>query len=527
MKIVLTGFMATGKTSTAIALSEKLGLPVVDTDELIVKQEGMSIAQIFEEKGEPYFREVERTIIDQVSRLADAIIAPGGGAIKDKRNMKALKSNGLMVCLAAQPEEILRRVQQEAGVRPLLNVPNPLEKIQSLLKERAPLYRQADLTIDTTSIAPLEAAEQIICQAKLDAEVVNAGDSNQTYPILIAPNLIPFSGIRIKPFRPSQIAIVSNPTVYGLYGGLLAHSLQKEGIAYHTILLPNGEAYKNLNWAWYLLGELIKMGFDKNGMCVALGGGVICDIAGFVASIYLGGVRFALMPTTLLAQTDCSVGGKTQLNHAFGYNYIAANRRPSFVVIDVNTLCSLSEREISAGMTQPIKRGIVADAELFEHIESYKGRTMNDSVLVDMIRRSCLITDSVVNAQSDEQPLTINDFGHEIGHAIFSIGRDKKLLYGEAIAMGMRASARLATKVKLLPADDEKRIVDLLAAYGLPIAIAPDISIDAIMQGLLKHSQLFSNRLCMVLPEAIGKATIVEGLNPDVVKDALTSINNA
>jgi shikimate kinase len=248
MKIVLTGFMGTGKTSVGKALSHELGYEFVDTDVLIEKREGMAISLIFKKKGENYFREVEEATVEEVSRRSQVVIATGGGVIKNKKNVDNLGRRGIIIWLKADPGIILKRVMLEGGKRPLLDVQEPLDEINKLLSERLTLYQQADISVDTNYITPRETAHEIIELLGLDRKEVAVDLGDRSYEILIGSRMLERLGLRLKEFRPTKVAIVSNKTIFPLYKDILLKSLRSYNIEPEILLIPDGEEYKDLLW---------------------------------------------------------------------------------------------------------------------------------------------------------------------------------------------------------------------------------------------------------------------------------------
>jgi 3-dehydroquinate synthase len=439
MKIILAGFMGTGKTSVGRALSDKLGYPFIDTDVLIEELEGMPISLIFKNKGEDYFRKIERDTVEKVSQNKDVVIATGGGVIKDRQNVENLRRRGIIFCLTADPEIILKRVMLEDGTRPLLDVEEPLGEIEKLLSERQEYYAQADVFVKTDFITPDEAADQIISSLGLDSERVNVGLGDRSYEISIGHGIIAGLGLRIKEFRPSKVAIISNETIFPLYKDVVLASMKDNGISPEVILMPDGEEYKTLEWANNIYGKLLESRFDRGSSIIALGGGVVGDITGFVAATYMRGIRCIQVPTTLLSQVDSSVGGKTGVNHPLGKNMIGAFYQPSLVIIDVDTLKTLPEREFLAGMSEVIKYGVISDADFFDYLKDNGDDILElGGSITHIVKRSCEVKANVVSQDEREAGLrAILNFGHTIGHAVETVTEYKQYLHGEAIAIGM------------------------------------------------------------------------------------------
>ncbi|HLC15131.1 MAG TPA: 3-dehydroquinate synthase [Thermodesulfovibrionia bacterium] len=526
MKIVLTGFMATGKTSTGKALSRRLGYPFIDTDELIVEREGMSITRIFQEKGEPYFREVERTVIREISQKDRIVIAPGGGAIKDKRNVEMLRNRGVLVGLTAEPEVILKRVQAEEGVRPLLNVPDPLSEIKRILQERAPFYMQADLIVETNHQSPEEAAEWIIEQLAVSASSLEVELGERSYEILLGRNILHALGMQVRALRPSKVVVVSNTTVWPIYGAAVTESFKRSGVECASVLMPDGESFKDLYWLNYLYGELLKLRLDRKAMLIALGGGVVGDITGFAASSYMRGIACTQVPTTLLAQVDSSVGGKTGVNHPLGKNMIGSFWQPGLVLIDIDTLKTLPDREFMAGMAEVIKYGVIRDAGFFETLEKERDNIVaRKDVLIEIIRKCCAIKADVVSHDEREKGLrAILNFGHTVGHALEAATGFVRYLHGEAIAVGMCAASYLAVLLKMLTEDEQQRICRLIEAYGLPTSVPKEVSVATLLNAMSLDKKAQAGKVRFVLPERIGSVTLVDNVETAMIMQAIESV---
>ncbi len=525
MKIVLTGFMGTGKTSVGIELSRKLGYRFIDTDVLIEEREDMPVSLIFRKKGEDYFRRLEESVIEEVSRINNVVIATGGGVIKNRKNVDNLRASGIIVWLRADPEIILKRVMTEGGKRPLLDVKEPLEEINRLLTGRLELYRQADTSVDTNYITPRETAQEIMEMLGLDAQNVTVDLQERSYDIVIGSRLLRRLGLRLKEFRPSRVAIISNMTIFPLYRDTLLESLREYDISPEVLLIPDGEEYKDFLWTYYLHGELLKSRFDRNSLLVAFGGGVVGDITAFVASTYMRGIRYIQVPTSLLAQVDSSVGGKTGVNHPLGKNMIGTFYQPSLVMIDADTLRTLPGREFYSGMAEVIKYGIIADRGLFDFLKTDReGIISLGDGIISVIRRSCGIKSDVVSKDEKEAGIrAILNFGHTIGHAIETATGYKTFLHGEAVAIGMCAAAELAVRMGIFRKDHAALIKDLVEIYNLPCKIPGDINISGIINAMEIDKKVKAGRLRFILPASIGDAKITEDIDRELIKEVLAA----
>jgi 3-dehydroquinate synthase len=276
---------------------------------------------------------------------------------------------------------------------------------------------------------------------------VNLGE--KSYPIFIGTDILGKVGEFLNNYELSRkIAVISNPVVWKLYGAGVIKSLKSSGFSPVKIIIPDGEKYKNLKTVEKIYTEMLKAGIDRKGSVVALGGGVIGDIAGFVSATYMRGIKFVQVPTTLLAQVDASIGGKTGVDHKLGKNLIGAFHQPLFVLSDVSLLKTLPEREYRAGLAEVIKYGVIKDAQLFEFMEKEKERVLarDHEALFYIVKRCSEIKAEIVEKDEREETglRSILNFGHTVGHAIEAATGYRKFLHGEAVAMGMVVETALS-----------------------------------------------------------------------------------
>ncbi|MBI4826457.1 MAG: 3-dehydroquinate synthase [Nitrospirae bacterium] len=523
MKIVLAGFMGTGKTSVGRELSDKLGYPFIDTDVLIEEREGMPISLIFKNKGEDHFRRIESEIVAEISKKKNVVIATGGGVIKNRQNVDNLRRRGVILCLTAGPEIILKRVMLEGGKRPLLDVEEPLNEIKKLLAEREEFYKQADAFIKTDFITPDETADEIISLLGLETESVNVGLDDRSYEIVIGHDLLSKLGLRIKEFRPSKVAIISNETVFPLYKDTVLASLKEHGIMPEVFLMPDGEKHKGLEWANRMYGNLLAARFDRSSLILALGGGVAGDLTGFVAATYMRGIRFIQVPTTLLSQVDSSVGGKTGVNHPLGKNMIGAFYQPSLVLIDVDTLKTLPKREFAAGMAEVIKYGVIADRELFDYLKNKREDILSlGESIIHLVKRSCEIKADVVSKDERETGLrAILNFGHTIGHAIETATGYKMYLHGEALAIGMRYAADIAVRKGIFDKGLAVQVKALIESYNLPVDLPLGVPVSDIINAVKVDKKAKAGKVIFILPESIGSVRIADDVDEGLIREAL------
>ena len=343
----------------------------------------------------------------------------------------------------------------------------------------------------------------------MEAITVDLGE--RSYPIYIDSNILGSFGERLKTFNKSKkVVIVTNPTVAKLYLEVIKSSLKSAGIDARVVEIPDGEEFKSLEWASKIYDELISFEMDRNSPLIALGGGVIGDITGFVAATYMRGVPYVQVPTTLLAQVDSSVGGKTAVNHPKGKNMIGAFYQPLFVYIDVKTLDTLEDREVRAGLAEVVKYGIIRSEDLFTYLENNIANilSLNEDAMRHIIKMSCEIKAAVVVSDEREAGLrAILNFGHTFGHAVEALTEYKQYRHGEAVAVGMLFAARLSYKLGLSDHKILDRLTSVLKEIGLPLEHKAD-SAEEYIASMMHDKKVVAGELRFVLPESMGRVTI-------------------
>jgi len=336
--------------------------------------------------------------------------------------------------------------------------------------------------------------------------------AERSYDILIRAGLLGEVGRCLRGLGFSgKVAVVTNPTIRRLYAPAVIQSLKTAGYETRTIVIPDGERAKSLRWVSTILDELAVARFERGSVLLALGGGVVGDITGFAAAIFVRGIPFVQVPTTLVAQVDSSVGGKTGVNHALGKNLIGAFHQPRLVLIDPETLKTLPKPEWSAGMAEVIKYGMIADEEFFSYLERSMDALlrMEDGPVAHVITRSCQIKASVVTEDERESDRRrILNYGHTVGHALESLGKYRTLLHGEAVAIGMVQEADLARHVGLCPNEVVTRLRALVHEAGLPDALPP-LTFSPLWGAMQHDKKVAQGRLYCVLPERVGRVAIV------------------
>jgi 3-dehydroquinate synthase len=331
----------------------------------------------------------------------------------------------------------------------------------------------------------------------------------RSYPIYIGSGLLARTGMLDPHLRGRDALIVTNVTVGPLYEQRLRTMLGSKS-RIECVVLPDGEEYKSLDTTATVLNALVKGRFSRDGVVLALGGGVIGDMAGFAAAIYQRGIEFIQVPTTLLAQVDSAVGGKTGINHPGGKNLIGAFHQPLCVVSDSDTLRTLPDRELSAGLAEVLKCGLIADAQFVGWIEEHAAAllTRDASALNLVIRRSCEIKAEVVAGDEREHGRrALLNFGHSFGHAIEQCAGYGTLLHGEAVGAGMAMAARFSQRLGLLPAGEVARIERLLDLLKLPVS-SPRLDPDRFLAAMAMDKKVLSGQLRLILLPVVGHARV-------------------
>lgn len=360
-------------------------------------------------------------------------------------------------------------------------------------------------------------------------QTVHVALGERSYDITLANGALPQTGtITRAAFGPKarRVALISNPKVHGLYGKAVEQSLQQAGFTVLTHLIGDGERAKSIRTAERAWGFLIANRFERSDGIVALGGGVVGDLAGFVAATFLRGVNFVQLPTTLLAQIDSSVGGKTAVNHALGKNLIGAFHQPRAVLIDPNVLASLPAREFRAGMYEVIKTGFIRDAALAAFINQNLNKitALDPASLTHVLKRCCEIKAEVVMADEREGGLRrILNFGHTVGHALEAVTKYRRLKHGEAVGYGMQCATDLAARAGLLPSAEAKTIQVSIAALGRLPRIS-DLNVNEIIAATAHDKKAAQGKIPFILPTRIGEVIVRDDLPPQLLRAAVRSL---
>lgn len=523
--LVITGFMATGKTAVGRAVAERLGRPFVDMDAEIERRAGKLIPRIFEEEGEAAFRRLEAALCAELASQQGLVIATGGGTLVDPGNCARMLETSTVVCLSCHVEEILRRLRHEGDPeRPLLRGTDLRTRVESLLAERSPAYAAIPWQLDTTGQSVEEIAGRI-CELAQEQRLEVRHPAG-CYPVHIGCGLLSEVGrfLGEAGFRESRdVAIVSDTTVGRIYGARVKDSLRAAGFRPFLCTIPDGEAHKTLETVSGLYRQFLGHGLDRSSAVVALGGGVVGDVAGFAAATYLRGIPLVQVPTTLLAMVDASVGGKTGVNLPEGKNLVGAFHHPRAVIMDPEVLMTLPVEQLRTGIAEAIKHAVIGDPGLFDQLESGPRQVWFTPAL---IARTLRVKIGIVEQDTQEQGLRmVLNLGHTVGHALERC-TDYRLPHGEAVSLGMVVAARLAVLLRLAEPAVAQKIEGALRAWGLPTRFG-GTALSCLWEAIRYDKKRRSGRLRWVLPAAIGAATVREDVPLEAVRAALLVLTEA
>jgi len=555
--IVLTGFSYTGKTRVGRAVAEKLGWTYVDTDDEIVRLAGKPIPDIFGQDGEERFREYERDVLRRVCVEKEHVISTGGGAVVNATNREIMMDSGVVVCLEAQPATIYARLRKDAEenpgqeIRPLLQHPDPLKRIEYLKSVRQPYYDLCDWAVHVDNLSVEEAADEVIrgwrygargrpttpvlpaasesdapyCQEKGAACVVKT--ATESYPVFVGwDNLDGLGGRMRNAGLAGQAYVISDDSVFPIYGDSLVGQLKDSGFSVDSFAVPHGELSKSFDTAQRLYDWLVEQRGERGDSIVALGGGVVGDLAGFVAATFLRGIAFVQVPTSLIGMVDSSIGGKVGINHPRGKNLIGAFYQPRLVLSDVQTLDTLPARELVSGWAEVVKHAMIRDADLLELLSERAGELarLEKQMTTRVVSRSAAIKAAVVSRDEKESGLrTILNYGHTIAHGLEAATSYERFLHGEAVAIGMMGAAMISERLGMVNRTVVDAQRDILERLGLPVSFS-DVSADAILRAMALDKKVRDERVRWVLLSGVGKPTIRDDVPPDLVREALGAL---
>ena len=543
--IILTGFSGTGKSKVACEVARILGWELVDTDANIVRWEGKGIADIFSEKGEGVFRRLEREALEGACDGERRVVATGGGVLMDADNRRVLFSSGLVVGLEARPETIYQRLSTDGQgrppeERPMLAGDDPLARIRSLKAERQPLYSLAQWIVQTDDLSEAQVAAEVVrAWQMLGGRMDSSGDgdpelaavvthSRGSCPIRVGWGLLDRIGERFRELGINgPVYIITDDNVFPLYGRQVQRSLQRAEIEAHCFIIPAGEESKSWETANAIYHWLASRRAERRHTILAVGGGVVGDLAGFVAATYLRGMPFVQAPTSMAAMVDASIGGKTAVNLPEAKNLVGAFYQPQMVLADPHTLTTLGRRELSEGWAEAIKHGFIMDADLVAVFEDHASELMGlePELSTEVIRRSMAIKADVVS-QDERETLgkrVLLNYGHTIGHAIEATTGYGEWMHGEGVSVGMMGAAELSRRMGMIDGDVVRRQGELLRRFNLPLR-AEGLDVERIFSAMSLDKKSTGGAIRWVLLEEVGKATTSRDVPPEQVREVVEGL---
>lgn len=564
MNLYLVGMMGAGKSTVGRLLAERLQWPFLDLDQLIEAEAGMAVPALFASVGEGAFREREEALLariaggwrpDGIEAGQPVVVATGGGAVLREVNRERMRVTGLVIWLEADPGRLVERtVADGVEKRPLLAGADPADRLTELLARRAPLYGQAahrQIATDGRSVAAV--ADEILSilahhgRPTAPMTEVQVETPGGCYAIKVGSGLLATLGEEVQHVLPkvTKLLVVTDANVGALHGAEALAALRSAGLDASLATVPAGEATKSIEWLGRLWAACAEAGLDRSSGIIALGGGVVGDLAGFVAATYMRGIPFVQVPTTLLACVDSSVGGKTGIDLPQGKNLVGSFHQPVLVLIDVDLLRSLPRRELSAGLAEVVKHGIIQDPALLDWLEREAEAVLACAPdrLAQLVAWNCRIKAAVVGQDERESGLrAILNFGHTIGHAleavvggqaaegaVVAVGAEAVIgpetgywVHGECVAVGTVGALFLSQELGLLAeAALLPRIEALLRRLHLPTRFPAHVSAEAVRPYIARDKKATKGRPKWVLAERAGSVLLSGDVSDEAVIAAL------
>ena len=531
MDLVLIGLPGSGKSAVGRRLAARHGATFVDIDEVIEREAGHSVPEIFAEEGEVGFRARERAAIASLGAADDApelrrILAPGGGAIVDPRNRWTLFRGRVPVWLDGRPEVLAQRLRRSPNVRPLVSGRDPIRALRELTAARGRFYGAATRVAGMAEVGSVvDAVDKAAAETGRDGGTVLLRAETMIGRLTIGEGMVGRAvADELLRLGAHRAVIVTEPRAWEFVASELEGPLAAAGLGIEVILLPEGETAKSMDVVADAARELAHRHVERGEPLVAVGGGAVGDTAGFLAAVYLRGVPFIQVPTTLVAQVDSSIGGKTGVDLPEGKNLVGAFHQPAAIVTDIGLLATLPPRERRAALGEAVKMAALGDEHLFQLLET-RGpalaegdpSTLEDGSLAELVERCAWAKVEVVAADEKEAAVRIAlNLGHSLGHAYEAAGGYHDLRHGEAVAFGLRAACRIGVAAGVTPPERAARVERLLDDLGLGAGLLP-YGLDSVLEHLDADKKHHSGRLRWVLPTANGH-TVRDDIPDELVR---------
>ncbi|HET6309058.1 MAG TPA: 3-dehydroquinate synthase [Rhodopila sp.] len=531
--IALVGLMGAGKTSIGRRLAARLGLPFRDADQEIELAAGCTIPELFARYGEPAFRDGERRVIRRLLAGDPMVLAFGGGAFMDPETRAATRAEAVSVWLRCSLPTLVRRVAGRDN-RPLLNGRDREETLRQLMEQRYPVYAEADVIVDCGDEPP-DVTTTGVLHALTEwkpARRLHVVLPSTSYDVVIGDNLLARAGALLAPkLQQKRAVVITDRTVADLHLPTLMNGLAETAIAASSIVVKEGEASKSMETYLDVVDQLLESRVERRTAVIALGGGVVGDLAGFAAATTLRGLPFIQIPTTLLSQVDSSVGGKTGVNTKHGKNLVGAFHQPRMVLADTGTLTTLPPRELKAGYAEIAKAGLIGDAAFFAWCERHGSAVVSGDreAQAEAIKRACAFKAAVVgDDEREEKPnngRALLNLGHTFGHALEAeYGYNGGLLHGEGVAVGLGLAFKLSARLGLCAQADAERVIAHTSALGLPADLSMlnrRFSAATLIGNMRRDKKMRDGALHFVLARGIGQAFTSADVPPEAVTDLL------
>jgi len=513
--IFLYGPSGSGKSSVGSQLARDLNLPFIDIDLEIESHSGLTIPEIFTREGESGFREREKQTLEKAVGTKEAVVALGGGALTVPDNRAWVEEHGVVVTLNASFDTLLSRLNSDLVQRPLIAASpdqeggnNAEDNLKEYLARRKEHYASFLHQVDTDAKNPGEIAWEVQVRTGAFHLRAMAGPKHPGYDVRVQAGGLDHLGTMLKARAlRGPVVLVTDKNVGALYGDRASGSLRAAGFQTGVVTIQPGETTKNLATISQLWDAFLSARIERGSTVVALGGGVVGDLAGFAAATFLRGVSWVAVPTSLLAMVDASMGGKTGADLLQGKNLIGAFHPPRFVLADSQVLGTLPEVEFTNGMAEVLKHGIIADSDLFEECLRLD-RNQNPAALDALVRRGMAVKVKFIETDPYEKGIRAAlNYGHTFGHGIELVS-NFHIRHGEAVAIGMVLEARLAERHGLAEKGLTDRIAKALQQLGLPVDPPPGLEPDAIISAMQRDKKVAGGVVRFALPLAIGDVRV-------------------